>query len=148
MARKKTGNARRASEGMLTLEFFTETFGENLRGLERQNLVDLLAQLGHYCDTAKLDLQDCLHSAGTHYKAENPTGIQFTSEDSRVPKSPDENNSCCDGDTFHRANCYKARPEYLAAMQGGELDVCMAGNGAIDGICGDPDCVCAGTTVK
>ena len=43
-------NKQRAKAGRATLLWFTVNHGERGEGLQRQNLVDLLADLAHYCD--------------------------------------------------------------------------------------------------
>jgi hypothetical protein len=81
-------NDESAKQAKDTLIHFEEAHGEapyggiseaQLLDLHRQNIVDLLANLGHFCDREGLDMQDILRSAANHYDAETGgEGSQFT----------------------------------------------------------------------
>jgi hypothetical protein len=81
-------NDKSAEQAQDTLYHFEEKHGEapyggisaeQLTDLHRQNIVDLLANLGHYCDRNGLDMQEIIASAVRHYDAETGNqGTQFT----------------------------------------------------------------------
>jgi hypothetical protein len=80
-------NDESAKQAKDTLIHFEEAHGEapyggiseaQLLDLHRQNIVDLLANLGHYCDREGLDMQDIMKSAANRYDAETGNeGTQF-----------------------------------------------------------------------
>ena len=79
-------NDRRAEWAAEALEAF-EIYGEKprpgategeRRRLAEQNLSDLIADFGHYCDRAELDMKKVLQIAKGHYEEETDgQGIQF-----------------------------------------------------------------------
>jgi hypothetical protein len=70
-------NDERAYWAGETLDYFTRTHGEE-EGGRQQNLVDLLADLAHYCDRNELSFESCLESARNHYCEETDnTGTQL-----------------------------------------------------------------------
>ena len=81
-------NSLSAKQAAETIDFFTKHHGEKPYSgitkhqrldLKAQNLTDLLANIGHYCDREGINLQDRLRIAANHYTAETDCkGIQFT----------------------------------------------------------------------
>jgi hypothetical protein len=80
-------NEQRADAAEKALATFTKNYGEKgwhniteqkQRELNEQNLSDLLADFGHYCDRAGINLQSRLRVAGYHYTEETDRkGTQF-----------------------------------------------------------------------
>lgn len=81
-------NERSAAEAQAILFHYEETDGEapyggisaeSLTSLHEQNLVDMIANFGHWCDRNGLDMQDILRVAKNHYDEETGNqGVQFT----------------------------------------------------------------------
>ena len=81
-------NNKRADWARQVLEFF-EQFGERPhwsltteeeRAVAKQNLSDMLADLGHYCDRNGLHMLDVIRIASEHYAEETRNeGQQFGS---------------------------------------------------------------------
>lgn len=70
-------NDERAEWAGDALKRFTAEHGEEAGGT-RQNLVDLLTDLAHYCDRHELDFALCLRMAKTNYSAETDDfGTQY-----------------------------------------------------------------------
>jgi hypothetical protein len=86
--KKGRGKKRQAAEARDVIEFYTQFYGEPFETgmapetgaqLKEQNVIDLLADIGHYCDEENLDLQDILRQAANHYNEETrQRGVQFT----------------------------------------------------------------------
>lgn len=78
--------ARWAGEALAAFEFHGERPHPNAMQVERyelewQNMSDLLADFGHFCDRAGIDLQEILRNAALQYEEETDgEGIQFTRE--------------------------------------------------------------------
>lgn len=80
-------NEQRANAAEKALATFTKNYGEKgwhniteqkQRELNEQNLSDLLADFGHYCDRAGISMQSRLRVAGYHYAEETDRkGTQF-----------------------------------------------------------------------
>jgi hypothetical protein len=86
-------NDSRARDAQDTLHHFEEAHGEppyggistdQLKDLHQQNIVDLIANLAHYCDREDLDMQAILRTAAMHYDDEtDQKGTQFTAVNDR-----------------------------------------------------------------
>lgn len=76
-------NKQRASFAQRALQRFAQIAGERnedgaLHDHDRQNLIDLLANLAHYCDEHAVNMKECLLIAKGHYKEEtNDQGKQL-----------------------------------------------------------------------
>jgi hypothetical protein len=47
------------------------------------------------------------------------------------------------GENVHTCNSCGAQLVWVPGFGYGVVDVCIAGSPAVNGVCGDPDCVCA-----
>ena len=84
----KKGNDKRSQWAADALAYFANDGGEppqpgmtakQRRGIMEQNLCDLLADLGHYCDRAGIDFPETLARAGRRYDEETgDEGQQFS----------------------------------------------------------------------
>lgn len=65
-------NDQRSAAAADTIQHFSRMHGELVRGedMTEQNLVDLLGDIGHYCDRNGLNLSELLHMAASHYDEE------------------------------------------------------------------------------
>jgi hypothetical protein len=76
-------NEKRAAAAERALLSFARHFGETdqegtLGVFAEQNLVDLLADLAHYCDRSKLDLRKCcVMASGLYLEETDGNGEQF-----------------------------------------------------------------------
>jgi len=81
-------NNKRADWARDTLEYF-EQYGESphpdlttteQRDVAKQNLSDLIADMGHFCDRNGLEMHDVIRVASGHYAEETSfEGLQFNS---------------------------------------------------------------------
>jgi len=76
-------NDKRAEVAKIALLSFARKFGETdevgeLGVFKEQNLVDLLADLAHYCNRQNINMTRCWEKAQSHYAGEtNNAGRQF-----------------------------------------------------------------------
>jgi len=65
-------NDRRSDAAADTIQYFGRTQGELVPGqdMTEQNLVDLLGDIGHFCDRKELNLSELLRMAASHYDEE------------------------------------------------------------------------------
>jgi hypothetical protein len=76
-------NDKRSDSAASPIKSFVRDFGEvdgrdGLGSLARQNTIDLLANIAHFCDRNGMRLMECMHLAEMHYLDETDLkGQQF-----------------------------------------------------------------------